>query len=268
MPFLRGRVLLLAVLSLGYSVAQLTEDNAKQLICEFVRAKARLKPDHFLRATRREDLEDQLFAAQIKIDGQLRKAAQFYEITETGYEVVSPTKVVLHGSTDGQRSWQVAVDPVSANAFGLGGFGAEGRGSFNDLALLARVRINTEDSALNWAVFYVRTALHEKAGSLVTSDVNLRRRVEDVVEAYRLSRKRPLSAKQWIDDLAKSKAQPIYEMKATREAQGFRVLGDSLAATVAHEPQLVRLSFHIAGDGQVSDTSLKPFFPRIRAKAE
>ncbi len=255
------QLVLLAFLSLASSAAQLTEENAKQRVFEFVRAKAGLESNHFLRAMRNEDLEDQLFSAQMKIAGRIRKAAQFYRVTETGYEVVPPTKAVLHTST-GQRIWQVAIDPVAGTVVGLGGFGAEGTESFNDLALLARVRIDTEDTALNWAVFYVQTALQEKAGTLVTSAVDLRRRVEDVVEAYRLSRKRPISAKQWIDDLAKSKATPVYGMKAMREVDGFRVLGDSLAATEAHEPQLVRLSFRIAGDGRVTDTSMKPLFPK------
>ena len=256
------QLVLLAFLSLASSAAQMTEENAKQRVFEFVRAKAGLEPDHFLRAARNEDLEDQLFSAQMKIAGQIRKAAQFYRVTETGYEVAPPEKAVFHTSTDGQRSWQVAIDPVAGTVVGVGGFGTESRESFNDLALLARVRIDTDDTALNWAVFYVHTALQEKAGTLVTSAVDLRRRVEDVVEAYRLSRKRPISAKQWIDDLAKSKTTLIYGMKAMREADGFRVLGDSLAATETHEPQLVRLSFHIAGDGRVSDTSMKPFFPK------
>lgn len=258
------QLVLLAFLSLASSAAQLTEENAKQRVFEFVRAKAGLEPDHFLRATRNEDFEDQLFSAQMKIAGQIRKAAQFYRVTETGYEVVPPAKAVLHTSTDGQRSWQVAIDPVAGNVFGLSGFSAEPRESFNDLAVLARVRIDTEDAALNWAVLYVQTALQEKAGTLVTSAVDLRRRVEDVVEAYRLSRKRPISSRQWIDDLAKSKATLVYGMKATRDAGGgFRVLGDSLVASETHVPQLVRLSFHVAGDGRVSDTSMKPFFPKI-----
>ncbi|MCE3006580.1 MAG: hypothetical protein ACK6DZ_24015 [Acidobacteriota bacterium] len=256
------QLVLLTFLSLASSAAQLTEENAKQRVFEFVRAKAGLEPDHFLRAMRNEDLEDQLFSAQMKIAGKIRKAAQFYRVTETGYEVVPPTRAVLHTSTDGQRIWQVAIDPVAGTVVGLGGFGSEGRESFNELAILARVRIDTEDTALNWAVLYVQTALQEKAGTLVTSAVDLRRRVEDVVEAYRLSRKRPISAKQWMDDLAKSKATPVYGMKAMREADGFRVLGDSLAATEAHEPQLVRLSFLIAGDGRVTDTSMKPLFPK------
>lgn len=252
----------LSCLSVASFAAQLTEENTKQRVCEFVRANARLEPDHFLRATRHEDIEDQLFVAQIKINGQIRKAAQFYEITETGYEVASPAKAVLHSSTDGQRSWQVAIDPISGSVFGLGGFGTGGQGSFNDLVLMARVRIDTEDMAVNWAIFYVQTALQEKAGSLVTSDVNLKRRVEDMVEAYRLSRKRPLTAKQWIDDLAKSKATLVYGIKATREPGGFLVLGDSLAASGTHEPQLVRLSFRVAEDGRISDTSMKPLFPK------
>ena len=261
MVILRGQLVLLSLFSLASATAQLTEEDSKQRVSEFVRVKAGLKLDHFLRATRHEDLEDQLFSAQIKIYGQIRKGAHFYKLTETGYEVVSPTEAVLHGSTDGRRSWLVAIDPASGDVFGLGGFGTEGQRSFNNLVVAARVRIDTKEASLNWAAFYVQAVLHEKADTLVTSETDLRRRVEDIVEAYQLSRKRPISAKRWIESLERSKTAPVYGMKAMKEADGFRVVADFLAATAAHNPQLVHLSFNVAGDGRVSDASTKPIFP-------
>jgi hypothetical protein len=261
MVILRGQLVLLILFSLASATAQLTEEDSKQRVSEFVRVKAGLRSDHFLRATRNEDLEDQLFSAQIKIYGQIRKGAHFYKITETGYEVVSPTEAVLHGTTYGHRSWLVAIDPASGNLFGLGGFGTEGQKSFNNLVVAARVRIDTKEASLNWAAFYVQAVLHEKADTLVTGETDLRRRVEDVVEAHQLSRKRPISAKRWLASLERSKTAPVYGISAMKEGDGFRVVADFLAATVAHNPQLVRLGLNVAGDGRVSHTSTSSIFP-------
>jgi hypothetical protein len=251
----------LFVTSLCGSAAQLTEGSAKERVCQFVRDKSGLGRNHFLRATRREDLEDQLFAAQVKIRGKIKKAAMFFEITENGYEVISPSEAVLHNSTGGQRSWQVAVDPTSGDLFGLGGFDNAGVDSFNALALSANARIDSEEMAKGWATFYISTVLQEQRGLLLTSETDLKRRVEDIVEAYKLSRRRPISVKVWLDDLTKSKVRPFWGINVTTFDVSFRIQADMIVPTLGRDPAMVRLSFQIAQDGRVSDQSTKTLFP-------
>jgi hypothetical protein len=101
---------------------EITEVAARQSACGYVRSRLSLGGDHFLRATRREDLEDDLFAAQVKVRGQIHKAAFFFEVTDTGYEIRSSEEAIFHSSVDGVGRWYVAVDALSGSLYGLDGF--------------------------------------------------------------------------------------------------------------------------------------------------
>ena len=72
-----------------------------------------------------------MFSFQLKIKGKIAKFAYFYEVTESGYEIVSPDEVLVHSSTDGTRKWFVAVSRQSGTTYGLFGFekAAEGFGT-------------------------------------------------------------------------------------------------------------------------------------------
>ena len=55
----------------------------------------------------------------MKVKGEIAKAAYFFEVTETGYLVLSPDEAVYVSATDGKRSWVVAVPKKVGSAYGL-----------------------------------------------------------------------------------------------------------------------------------------------------
>jgi hypothetical protein len=155
-----------------------TEIAARQTVQQLTRDLMRFEPTHYLRVTRREDLEDDLFAVQMKIKGQLRKAAFFFEITETGFEVVSPDEVLFHSSVDGERRWIAAVDTEGGRAYPLLGF-PDAVPEFNALARRANVRISNDTDAQRFSTLYFASALGPTFGQSFRSAADLRCQVAE-----------------------------------------------------------------------------------------
>ncbi len=168
-----GLCLLLSCLSIIRADAADPEIAARETAQRLTRDLMRLESKHYLRVVRREDLEDDLFAVQIKVKGHIRKAAYFFEITETGFEIVSPDEVLFHSSVDGERRWVVAVETESGRAYPLLGFPDAVR-EFNALATRANVRIASEMDARRFSTLYFAAALGSTLGQSFRSAADLR----------------------------------------------------------------------------------------------
>ena len=88
----------LPVLAIAVANAQTTESEARLVDAQAVRDSMNFESSHHLRVTRREDWEDILFGLQLSIKGQIAKAAYFFEVTETGYFILSPDEAVYVSS--------------------------------------------------------------------------------------------------------------------------------------------------------------------------
>jgi hypothetical protein len=241
--------------------SEITEAVARQRTFDYVRAQLQLGRDHFLRATRREDLEDDLFAAQMKVSGQIHKAAFLFEVTETGYEIRSPDEAVFHSAVDGFGRWYVAVATLSGDVYGLGGFDNAEK-DFNRLASDAKVFLASDEGTRNWAVFYLTVVAEKSLGVFLVRPKDLQRQIEDIGEGYSSSRKQPFAPRRWLQDLEKSGVDPHIGMQVTREDGGSRVLIDSVSTSSDRTPILQRIQFGVSSRGVISGQSVSRLFPR------
>jgi hypothetical protein len=259
-------VFALAVSGLSFgNASEVTETTAKQHALQYVRSCLKVGADHFLRASRREDLEDDLFAAQAKVRGQIRKSAFFFEVTETGYEIRSPEEAVFHSSVDGAGRWYVAVNTTSGELYGLGGFADAGQ-AFNNLASNAKVALDSDESARNWANFYLTVVVAGAEGSFIMRRKDLERQVEDVAEAYKSSRKRTFTPKHWLQDLQKSGAEPSFGVGVRPDDGRYQIQVDAVATSDDRMPILQRLNFDISPQGTVNRRSVIRLFPRSASR--
>ena len=86
-------ILVLLLLTGVVCQGQVSEQQAKEKAATATRREENYPESHLLRAHRREDLEDDLFRAQIKVLGRIAKAAYFYELTNEGSFVLSPDEL-------------------------------------------------------------------------------------------------------------------------------------------------------------------------------
>ena len=264
------RAIPFTVLLLGIAtpcVAQVAESIViadRKLACDYVRATAMLNAGHFLRAVRREDFEDEIFAAQVKIRGRVHKAVLMYEITETGYEVRSPDEAVLHSSVDGAGHWYVAIDPSSQRIYGLDGF-PDAPKEFNRLATDAGIQLRSEEAAKAWISFYLRVAANISAGVYLLKPSDLPGQVEYIAEAYRSSRSKTLSATRWLRDLEKSGVRAVFGIQIRHEDSGeFHAQVDAVTVSTTWMPTLQRLEFSLTPQGVMNPQPTAALFPRLK----
>ena len=264
----------LTVLALGLAIncaAQVTDSTAiagRKLACDYVRANAGLDAGQFLRAARREDFEDEIFAAQVKIQGHIHKAALIYEITETGYEVRSPDEAVLHSSVDGVGHWYVALDPSSEKLYGLGGFNDSPK-EFNRLATDAGIQVRSNEAAKAWVSFYLRVTANRLPDAYLLKPSDLPRHVEDIAEAYQSSRSKTLVPTQWLLELKKNGITPVFGIQVRRDGgTAFQAQVDTVTNTDTRMPTLQRLVFRLSPQGVMNPQSSVTLFPRLKTQPQ
>jgi hypothetical protein len=101
----------------GVSQGQISEQQAKAIAEVATRTAAKYSESHLLRAHRREDIEDNLFRFQRKPKGQIEKAAYFYELSDEGYYVLSPSEAVYVDAADGHVVRLIAISTRSGEAY-------------------------------------------------------------------------------------------------------------------------------------------------------
>jgi hypothetical protein len=195
LPFLTG----------GVAKAQVNELRAKTAATDLVRKKIGLEASHPLRATRREDWEDELFRLQVKVRGQIAKAAYFFEITESGYFVLSPDEAVYVNSVDGERIWTVAVSMKDEPAYGLYGF-PDGDTEFRKLVTSARLDVRSEVDAETAALLFFTTVKDPRGKTIVFHPKQLSRKAEDFFASKLPERKARSRSLAWWRGFAAVKA--------------------------------------------------------------
>ena len=221
----------------------------------------KLPPTHFLKAVRSEGLEDELFSFQVKIKGKIAKYAYFYEVTESGYEIVSPDEVIVHSSVDGVRKWYIAVSRETGTVYGLFGFSKAAEG-FNRLATDALVRIEDEAQASNYTGLYWRCALGADYGTVVNDTHDLKRQVDDAAYSYQLTTNGKVSFGRWWKGFEASGVKPQFGVKAAKARGGYSITCSSLIVPLSKVPAIQSLTFQIAENGTVGPVQIIRLYPK------
>lgn len=254
--------LLVAVFSSTGSGNSIGDSQAREQAKAAVRAAMKLPSTHFLKAVRTEDLEDELFSFQIKIKGKIAKYAYFYEVTESGYEIISPDEVVIHNSVDGVRRWYIAVARQSGTAYGLFGF-EKGTEEFNRLATDAVVRIEDEAQAKNYIGLYWRCALGTDHGTAVNDAHDLKRQIDDAIYSYRVTTGGKMSFERWWKGFEASEVKPPFGVQVAKAGGGYSVACSSLIVPVSKIPVIQSLRFQIAENGTVAPVRISKLYPKF-----
>jgi len=206
----------------GYANGQTDELRAKVVAADLVRKSIGVDSSHQLRATRREDWEDELFRLQVKIKGRIAKAAYFFEVTESGYFVLSPEESVHIATVDGERSWVVAVPTGPGSAYGLYGF-PNGENEFLRLAEGARLDIRSETDAEADALLFFTTVKDPRQLTVVFRSRDLKRRVEDYYSSRLPEPKAENQAASWWRGFLTAKLGDRLGVKSNAAGDGFEV---------------------------------------------
>ena len=253
--------LLLIVFSSIGSGSNIEDGQAREQAKAAVRAALKLSPTHFLKAVRSEDLEEELFSFQVKIKGKIAKYAYFYEVAESGYEIVSPDEVIFHSSVDGVRKWYIAVSRQAGTVYGLFGF-QDGKDGFNRLARDASVRIEDEAQAKNYTGLYWRCVLGADYGTVVNDPHDLKRQVDDAIYSYRVTTNGKGSVEQWLKGFEVSGVKPQFGVQVTKVGGGYSITCNSLIVPLSKTPTLQSLKFQIAGNGTISPLQISILYPK------
>lgn len=206
----------------GLVNAQIDELRAKVEATELVRKTIGADASHQFRATRREDWEDTLFHLQIKIKGRIAKAAYFFEVTESGYFVLSPKESVHVSTVDGERFWVVAVATSAGSVYGLHGF-SNGEAEFRRLMAEARLSVRSEADAEADALLCFATIKDPRQQTLVFRSRDLRRKVEDYFASRLQEQKADNQVNGWWRGFLEAKLGGRLGVRSHRVGDGYEV---------------------------------------------
>ena len=202
--------------------AEVDESRAKITAVDFVRKKMGFDSSYQLRATRREDWEDDLFRLQVKIKGKIAKAAYFFTVTESGYFVLSPDEAVIVSTTDGERLWSVAVQLNDEAAYGLSGF-PDAELEFRRLVGGARLVVRSEVDAETVALLFFTTVKDPREQTVIFRPRQLKHKVEDYFTSKLPEPKADSQSSMWWRGFVAAKLSDQLGVKSTRTSSGFGV---------------------------------------------
>ena len=238
------------VLALASPLAGQDTDE-RQSVLAYVRRDAGVEGRHFLRSMRREDIEEDVFNYQLKIQGRIRKTVRVFEITDIGWEILSPTEAVRHSST-APGTWIVAIGVNGGPLFGLRGF-PKAESNFNALARFSEINLLSHVEASRWAALYNTLVLGEEYGALIASARDLRNQIEDMEEAYRVSRKVPFSSSKWLREAIASRLEFGLQVLPAEGVYGVTLHMLSQSADRNHIPVVQTLHLKLQRDGTFSE---------------
>lgn len=227
---------------------QINEPRAKAVATDLVRKKMGFEASHQLRATRREEWEDELFRLQVKVKGQIAKAVYFFEITESGYFVLSPDEAVYVSSADGERIWTVAIPRKDESAYGLYGF-SDGEAEFRRLVSNARLDVRSEADAETAALLFFNTVKDPRAQTFVFHARQLRHKVEDYFTSKLPEAKAESQASAWWRGFAAAKSTCQLGVKSTRTNDGYSASVTFLRSEDGGKLELARMELTVSNAG-------------------
>lgn len=134
-------------------IAQITETQAKNLAESNLCLSETGKPE-YLRYTRDEDFEDEIFSLQVKDYKNPAKAAYVFRVKNTG-TFITPSNEVLVIQSTGDDSKVVAVSKNTGKVFALDGCNDKER-NFQDLITQAKIQINSVSEAESFGHLYYK----------------------------------------------------------------------------------------------------------------
>jgi hypothetical protein len=245
------------VLTRGVATAEMSELRAKAAAVDLVRMKMGFDSSHQLRATRREDWEDDLFRLQVKIKGQIAKAAYFFEVTESGYFVLSPEEAVYVSTADGERLWTVAVPLKGDASYGLYGF-PEGETGFRGLVSSARLDVRSEADAEAAALLFFTTVKDPREQTVIFKSRQLKHKVENFFLAKLPEPKADSRSLAWWREFTAAKLSDKLGVKSARTTSGYAVSVTHIRSEDNMRLELARLDLRVSSAGacEVTGTAL------------
>lgn len=232
----------------GPAKAELNELRAKAAAIELVRVKMGFDATHQLRASRREEWEDGLFRLQVKIKGQIAKAAYFFEVTENGYFVLSPEEAVQVSTMDGSRFWTVAVPKREDAAFGLYGF-PDGESEFRRLVSDARLNVRSQSDAEAAALLFFTAVKDPRGQMIVFHSRQLKHRVENYFLAKLSEPNADSRSLAWWRGFAAAKLSDQLGLKSVPTGGGYTVSVTHTRSADGEHLELVSLVVTVSGVG-------------------
>jgi hypothetical protein len=241
-------ILCFLLLPLRVARAEVNEIGARGAAIDFVRTEMGFSSSHQLRATRREDWEDDLFRLQVKIKGQIAKAAYFFMITEEGYFVLSPDEAVLVNSTDGKRLWTVAVAVKDGAPYGLHGF-SDGEAEFARLVNGARLQVRSDTEAEVAALLFFTTVKDPQSHTIVFRSSELRHKIEDYFLSKMPEQKAESRATTWWRGFTAAKLAGQIGVRSAETSDGYVVSITLIRAENSDRLKLARLRLRVNATG-------------------
>jgi hypothetical protein len=243
----------LAFLPGGLVKAEVDELRAKVAAANLVRSKMGFDASHQLRAIRREDWEDDLFRLQVKIKGQIAKAAYFFEVTESGYFVLSPEEAVLVSTTDGERLWTVAVGVKDEAAYALYGF-PDGDAEFRRLVGASRLEVRSENDAETAALLFFTTTRDPRVQTVVFHSRQLKHKIENYFLSKLPEPKADSRSSVWWRGFAAAKLSDHLGVRSARTTGGYAVSITHIRSEDGKQPQVLALRLSVSNAGYCETT--------------
>jgi hypothetical protein len=245
--------------NLGRAETAPNDEQARALAIEAVaRATGTSKPD--LNTKRLEDMEDDLFSAQIKVRGKIKKGAYFFRVENGGYQI-TPDEVTYRPHS--AQSWYVAISTVDGEAFGLYGF-KDSEAAFQRLISRIPVEVRNTSQAQTFGKFYLE-AVYETRASIVYDELRLKHNVEEHFVGYADSQepiaKKEARFRQWWNGFEAKKVGPLEPSAKAEGNDRYRLVMRVLEMTVGRPPDLWEWTFEIRGDGATKLASKRLIFP-------
>jgi len=254
-------VVLASVLSanLGHAMTTPNDEQARALAIEVV-SKATGTPKSELNTKRLEDLEDDLFAAQVKIRGQIKKGAYFYRVENGGYQI-TPDEVTYRPHS--AQSWYVAVSTTDGESFGLYGF-KDADAGFQRLISKIPIEVLNTSQAQAFAKFYLE-AVYQTRASIVYDKLRLKHSVEEHFVGYTGSQesmsKKEQRFRQWWNAFEAKKVEPLGPSAKAEGNDHYRVTVKVLEMTIGRSPELWEWSLEVQKDGAARLASKRKILP-------
>lgn len=260
-PIMRNSLLGVLLLFCGsVCQGQVDEQHAKATAETATRVSIKYPKSELLRAHRREDLEDDLFRFQIKLQGKIAKAAYFYEVSSEGYFVLSPSEAVYVNSEDGHIVRLVAVSTRSGEAYLLSGF-SNATSEFNRLVKDASVRISSTKDAEMYARFWFTVITDPSSSRLIYDQRQLKHKVEDYFFSNYAEKKAADFYKKWWSGFSSAQLKVPFDTLAAKSALGYETAVAAINGSTNRIPQLDVWTLQISSEGVCEMKSTRTVYP-------
>jgi hypothetical protein len=241
-------VLLLSV-SIAVCNAQIAEAEAKKLAAssECLRAAYPGKPE-FLRFTRLEDIEDDLFDLRAVLKAPVVKPAYVFSVSAIGTFITDKNEVMSVSSSHGGKREKIVVVSKRGEVFAL--YGCErGDEVFPKLIKAIGSKIKDENKARTFGYLYSSLVQDPDRRRLVYNIRDIKHMAEDSFFGDYPERKAGSEFKRWMRGLLKVKLPPDMGIASTVEGGNYRVKIFYMELRLKKAPQLIKDELLLDSDG-------------------